>query len=108
MRKVLALGAMAFASLGIASPAMAQCAANGWCSVRDYSDMSVYQKRVSRDARYAVVYVKKVPSDTRRETSTFKIVYDCQADRYRFADSQKWSDILPDSRGMTNLRFACR
>jgi len=108
MRKVLALGAMAFASLGFASPAMAQCAANGWCSVKDYSDKNIYQRKVSRNARYAVVDVRQVPSDTRREIETFRIVYDCQADRYRLIDSQKWQDVLPDTRAMTNLRFACR
>jgi hypothetical protein len=108
MRKVLALGAIAFAGVGIASPAIAQCAANGWCAVRTYSDLVVYQKKISRDARYAVAYVRQVPSDTRKEISTFRIVYDCQADRYRHTDSQKWNDVLPDTRAMTNLRFACQ
>lgn len=106
MREAVALVAAMLVSQVIAPAAMAQCAANGWCSIYVDKNSQIYHKN-RRDLGAGRVVVEELTVNSGKRIPPLQVEYDCIMERVK-GGPLPWRDVLPETFSAQVMVSACK
>ena len=102
----MALVAAMLVSQVIAPAAMAQCAANGWCSIYVDKNSQIYHKN-RRDLGAGRVVVEELIVNSGKRILPLQVEYDCVMERVKVGPLP-WQDVLPETISTQAMVSACK